>query len=98
MGENMVKVTLELFATLREEYKTKRVDIICEPDLHKFFEAASRILGSEFLSDIYEDHANKVFRADRLITVNGRNIKDMKKIPALKDDDVVAVFPPIAGG
>jgi molybdopterin synthase sulfur carrier subunit len=91
-----VKCTLELFATLREKYGKKRVEVEFNGDLHAFFEAASKILGPEFLEDVYSGGKN--FRKDRLITVNGRNLKDMKEEPKLKDGDLIAVFPPIAGG
>jgi molybdopterin converting factor small subunit len=30
--------------------------------------------------------------------VNGRNIKDLKGEIILKDNDVIAIFPPLAGG
>jgi molybdopterin converting factor small subunit len=31
--------------------------------------------------------------------INGRNIKDLKKEEiTLKDNDVIAIFPPLAGG
>jgi len=91
-----VKCILELYATLREKYRTKKVEVEFNGDLHAFFEATSKILGPEFLEDVYSDDKN--FRKDRLITINGRNLKDMKEIPELKDGDLIAVFPPIAGG
>jgi molybdopterin synthase sulfur carrier subunit len=93
-----VRCTLELFATLREKYGVKRVDVEFEGDLHDFFKAASELLGDGFLEDVYADIGKKEFRTDRLITVNGRNLKDMRGEPKLKDGDLIAVFPPIAGG
>ena len=93
-----MKCTLELFATLREKYRTKKVDVEFEGDLHDFFKAASKVLGDSFLEDVYSDPERKEFRKDRLITINGRNLKDMKKEPKLKEGDLIAVFPPIAGG
>lgn len=93
-----MKCTLELFATLREKYRTKRIDIEFEGNLHDFFKAVSKVLGDGFLDDVYSNLEKKEFRKDRLITVNGRNLKDMKEEPKLKDGDLIAVFPPIAGG
>jgi molybdopterin synthase sulfur carrier subunit len=94
----VVRCTLELFATLRQKWGKKRVDVEFEGNLHDFFEAASRILGNGFFEDVYSDFSRKEFRKDRLITINGRNLKDIKEEPKLKDGDLIAVFPPIAGG
>ncbi len=93
-----MKCTLELFATLRQKYGVKRVEVEFEGSLHDFFKAVSRILGDGFLEDVYSDIGKREFRSDRLITVNGRNLKDMKEEPKLKEGDLIAVFPPIAGG
>ncbi|AGK60518.1 Molybdopterin converting factor, small subunit [Archaeoglobus sulfaticallidus PM70-1] len=93
-----MRCTLELFATLREKYRVKKLDVEFEGDLHDFFVSASRILGEEFLNDVYSNFEERIFRDDRLITVNGRNLKDIKGIPQLKDGDLIAVFPPVAGG
>ena len=38
------------------------------------------------------------YRDDRIITINGRNIKDIKDEIRIKEGDVIAVFPPVAGG
>ncbi len=88
----MVRVRVELFATLREKFG-KSVEVECNGTIEDCFVQASKILGKEFLNEVME--GNRI-REDRIITVNGRNIKDEKK--ELKDGDVIAVFPPIAGG
>lgn len=93
-----MKCTLELFATLREKYGVRKLDIEFSGTLHDLFEKASEKLGSEFLEDVYSNVERRIFRDDRIITINGRNIKDIKKIPDLKDGDNIALFPPIAGG
>ena len=46
---------------------------------------------------MYDSKRNFV-REDRISTINGRNIKDIKGEIRLKEGDVVAIFPPIAGG
>jgi len=88
-----MKVKIQLFATLREKYGKKEV-IVDAINLRDAFYRASEILGDEFLGEVFK---NDVFRDDRIITVNGRNIKDTGEIK-IKEGDVIAVFPPIAGG
>jgi molybdopterin converting factor small subunit len=60
-------------------------------------ENASKILGREFIADLYDNKKEKV-RDDMIIMINGRNIKDLKRQITLKDNDVMAIFPPLAGG
>ena len=55
----------------------------------------SEKIGNDFLKDIFDDKGN--FRDDRIITVNGRNIKD-EMIEKLPENARIAVFPPVAGG
>ncbi len=87
-----IKVKVELFATLREKYgKSAEVECI---DLKDAFIQASKIFGEEFVKEVFDENGN--LRGDRIITINGRNIKD--EIKKLKDGDLIAVFPPIAGG
>lgn len=91
-----ILVKLSLFATLREKYKMESINIKCNGTLEDLFKKASELLGENFLKDVYDDNGN--FRGDRIITINGRNLKDLKYIPALKNGNNIAIFPPIAGG
>ncbi|MBS7620534.1 MoaD/ThiS family protein [Candidatus Bathyarchaeota archaeon] len=93
----MVSVKILLFATLRSKYKTRELAVECDGTLLNMIENASKILGLEFIDDVYDRKEGKV-RDDMIIMVNGRNIKDLKREITLKDNDVVAVFPPLAGG
>ncbi len=87
----MVRVKIEFFATLREKFG-KCIEVECN-SIEDCFVKASEILGEEFLKEVMKD--GKI-RDDRIITINGRNIKD--ELKELRDGDVIAVFPPIAGG
>lgn len=89
-----MKVKIELFATLRDKYKVKSVEVECN-DFKSAIINASRILGSNFYYEVF-DECDEI-REDRIITINGRNIKDLREIK-LKDGDRIAIFPPIAGG
>jgi molybdopterin synthase sulfur carrier subunit len=89
-----MKVKIELFATFRDKYNAKVVEVECDGSVEDAFRSAARILGEEFLEDVFKDGK---LRQDRIITINGRNVKDLKEIK-LKNGDKIAIFPPIAGG
>ena len=93
----LVSVKIMLFATLRSKYKTRELTVACDGTLPNMIESASKILGQEFVDDVYDKKRGKV-REDMIIMVNGRNIKDLKGEITLKDNDVIAIFPPLAGG
>ncbi len=88
----MARVRIELFATLREKFG-RSVEVECDC-LEDCFKKAAVVLGEEFLKEVLDE--NGKIRDDRIITINGRNIKD--ELRDLKDGDTIAVFPPIAGG
>ena len=89
-----MKARIDFYATLREKYG-KSVEIECDGTLRGAFLAAAEKLGKDFLEEIFDDKGN--FRDDRIITVNGRNIKD-EMIEKLPENARIAVFPPVAGG
>lgn len=93
----VVSVKIMLFATLRSKYKVKEFVVKCNGTLLDLIEKASRVLGQEFIDDVYDKRRNKV-RDDIIFMVNGRNIKDLKGEITLKNNDVIAIFPPLAGG
>jgi molybdopterin synthase sulfur carrier subunit len=93
----LVSVKIMLFATLRSKYKTRELVVNCDGTLSNMIENASKILGPEFVDDVYDKKRGKV-REDMIIMVNGRNIKDLEGEITLKDNDVIAIFPPLAGG
>jgi molybdopterin synthase sulfur carrier subunit len=93
----LVSVKITLFATLRSKYKTRELAVTCDGTLLNMLENASKILGPEFVDDVYDKKRGKV-RDDMIIMVNGRNIKDLKGEITLKENDVIAIFPPLAGG
>ncbi|MEM2249568.1 MAG: MoaD/ThiS family protein [Candidatus Bathyarchaeia archaeon] len=93
----MMSVKILLFATLRSKYKIRELAVACDGTLLSMIENASKILGPEFIDDVYDRNRGKI-RDDMIIMVNGRNIKDLKGEITLKDNDVIAIFPPLAGG
>ncbi|AKG91508.1 MoaD family protein [Geoglobus ahangari] len=87
-------VVIELFATLRERYG-KRAEVDART-LEEAVRKACEVFGEEFYREVYEEDGT--LRDDRIILINGRNVKDMEKIPELREGDRIAIFPPIAGG
>ncbi len=93
-GVRKVSVRIEFYANLREKYG-KYVDVECDGTLENAFYSAAKMLGEEFLSEIFDDEGN--FRKDRIILVNGRNVKD-EIVSRVEDGTRISVFPPVAGG
>jgi len=93
----VVSVKILLFATLRNKYRTRELTVTCDGTLLNMMENASKMLGPEFIDDVYDRNRGKV-RGDMIIMVNGRNIKDLEGEIILKNNDVIAIFPPLAGG
>jgi len=89
-----MRVRIEIFATLREKYGVKYIEVECS-DFKSAIEEASKVLGREFYYEVFNEKDE--LRSDRIITVNGRNVKDVGSL-RLKDGDRIAIFPPIAGG
>ena len=94
MADATVKV--RLFATLRKKYGVKELTVKCDGTLRGAIENASKIIGEGFLREIYDENQGKV-KENMIIMINGRNIRDLKEIK-IKDDDIIAIFPPLAGG
>lgn len=89
-----MKVRIEFFATLREKFG-RSIEVECDGTLRGALISAGEILGREFLEEVFDENGS--YREDRMITVNGRNIKD-EKIETLREGDRIAIFPPVAGG
>ncbi len=89
-----MRVRIEIFATLRDKFGVKAVEVECN-DFRSAIERASEVLGREFYYEVFNEKGE--LRNDRIITVNGRNVKDLSDV-RLKDGDKIAIFPPIAGG
>ena len=94
MADATVKV--RLFATLRKKYGVKELTVKCDGTLRGAIENASKIIGEGFIKEIYDEKQGKV-KENMIIMINGRNIKDLKEIK-IKYDDIIAIFPPLAGG
>jgi len=94
MADATVKV--RLFATLRKKYGVKELTVKCDGTLRGVMENASKIIGEGFIKEIYDEKQGKV-KENMIVMINGRNVKDIKEIK-IKDGDIIAIFPPLAGG
>jgi len=92
----MVGVRVLLFTTLRDEYGGE-LEVKCDGTVRNLIEETARVLGKSFLGRVYDVGRNKV-REDLIFSINGRDIKDIKGEIEIKEGDLVAIFPPIAGG
>ena len=93
----MVRARILLFATLRDKYKVRELEVTCDGTVRNLIESAARILDKDFLGRIYDVSQNKV-REGLIFAVNGRNVKAIKGEDEIKEGDTVAIFPLIAGG
>ncbi|MBA7568849.1 hypothetical protein ES708_10585 [subsurface metagenome] len=92
----MVEAKVLLFATLGDEYGGE-LEVKCDGTVRNLIEETARVLGKSLLGRVYDIGRNKV-REDLLFFINGRNIKDIKGEIEIKEGDIVAIFPLIAGG
>jgi molybdopterin synthase sulfur carrier subunit len=92
-----VSAKILLFATLRDKYGVRELEVKCDGTVRNLIENAAKTLNKGFLARIYDVNRNKV-REDLIFTINGRNIKDIKGEIEIREGDKVAIFPPLAGG
>ena len=92
-----VSARILLFATLRKRFGVKELSVKCNGTLRGLIESVSKVLGQDFLNEIYNGESGKIKR-NIILMINGRNIKDLREDIRIKDHDIIAVFPPLAGG
>ncbi len=93
----MVLIEIKLFASLRDKYGVRLIEVECDGTIRNLVENAARKLGKSFLASVYDSNRDKV-RDDLIFAINGRNLKDLKGEIELKAGDKIAIFPPVAGG
>lgn len=92
----MVKVKVKFFASLRDKYKVREVEVDCDGGLESFMRSLdSKVRGVK--RDLFDDE-KKTVKDDVVFLLNGVNVKTMKEPLRFKDGDLVSIFPPIAGG
>ncbi|MEX2721712.1 MAG: ubiquitin-like small modifier protein 1 [Candidatus Wukongarchaeota archaeon] len=93
-------INVKFFATFRDLLGLKELELEVGPEetlkLIDLLERLFQKFGEEFRNKILE---NGNIRPQVNIMINGRNIKFLDEINSpLKDSDIVAIFPPVAGG
>jgi molybdopterin synthase sulfur carrier subunit len=94
MDMDTVKVKVKVFMTLREQFGWKEKIIELDKNSSTFKDLMDKVPEIAWAIDKYRGE-----RWSLIILVNGRNIEFLdKENTILKDGDVVALFPPLAGG
>jgi len=92
----MSTVTVKLFANLRELAGTRELKVeasTIEEVLKKLIEK----LGESFRKELFAEE-NKI-RDEYLLLLNGKNFEFLDGLKTkLKDNDVIAILPPVGGG
>jgi len=94
---SMPSVKVLLFATFREKYGVKEASLEFDGTLKGFLDALGKKISPKLVEDIY-DATSEQIKNTLILMINGRNVKDMKEEIRFQDKDVVAIFPPVAGG
>ncbi|MCL7384123.1 MAG: MoaD/ThiS family protein [Thaumarchaeota archaeon] len=96
----MVRITVKAFATIREaigEFGKISLEFPEQVTVKNLIEVLSKNFGERFNSEVLDD--NGLPKKTIKIFVNGRDIEFLDGLSTiLKDEDEVALIPPIAGG
>ncbi|MFX0062719.1 MAG: ubiquitin-like small modifier protein 1 [Candidatus Hermodarchaeota archaeon] len=95
--QKFIKVTVKFFATFREVIKEGTIEIELEEDTD-VSQLLQVLCNSYDLRDQLFDEKNDRKKWIKIL-INGRNIDFLEGLKTrLNSDDVIAVFPPVAGG
>lgn len=91
-------VTVKFFAGFREAAGKEQEKLESVADVSSLLDELVRKFGEKMLVQLYEPGTRKL-RGIVHILVNGRSIDLIEGLKTpLKDGDVIAIFPPVAGG
>ncbi len=91
-------VTVKLFANFREAAGKDQEIVEGMTDLPSLLDELVRRFGNKFERQLYSPREHKV-RGTVNVMINGIRVDLQRELKtSLKDGDVVAIFPPVAGG
>lgn len=88
---------VRFFALLRKDTGTGLAEVSAAEDVGGLLAALSARFGPAFDRWVIDENGD--LRPDIIVLVNGRNVRFLGGLRTpLKEDDEVAIFPPVAGG
>ena len=94
----MVKVRVTFFATLRDEFGVKEIEVDCDGTLEGLFNALADKISPKVKEELFDNEKGYI-KDDVIFLVNGVNLKFAGgKNVRFKDGDAIAIFPPVGGG
>ena len=100
-GMPSMLVKIRFFATIREKAGKKEVEVNVQGesiDMLNLIRLISDKVGEEFRRTVLDPETQKV-RQYIKVMVNGRDIESLNRLKtAVKDGDIVQIFPPVGGG
>ncbi len=92
----MKRIKVRVFATIREAVGVDELDLDIDEGFEDLVKKADEVTDGRFSKAVWSEGW---FRENLIVFVNGRNVEFLGgKNAKLRDGDVVAIFPAIAGG
>jgi len=96
---NTLKITVQFLGNIREITGTREQAFdVAEPTVQALVDRMAREYGDDFKRTLIHTSTGKV-SSSVVIALNGVDIEALKGVKTnLKDGDIIAIFPPVAGG
>jgi adenylyltransferase/sulfurtransferase len=97
MGVGNMTITVRLFANFREAVGKDHVQVSGANDVASLIDKLVEVYGEKLAKELYEPGGKRLIGTVSIL-VNGKAVKTSSLNTPLKDGNVVAIFPPVAGG
>ncbi|WXG45363.1 MAG: ubiquitin-like small modifier protein 1 [Candidatus Atabeyarchaeum deiterrae] len=102
MVKMMETATVKFFAALRDIAGKREMKVRLprkKTTVLEILEDLSKALGKEFRDYMFEGRDCKSTRSQVSIMINGQSIRNLENLNTMvRDNDVIAILPPISGG